>query len=203
MSQLSINELLASMNINRGRIRRLNLPNYMDEEVVGCQFELTRGQRRGQPCGNNLCMSSHQYCRRHFLMNQRDQAVVEDLPENPAELIRQPPAQCHQHQDLIYEPCHLCNSKVDGAKVKLECGCEYHLNCYLIIQNEPNCMKCGDKINKTEDDYEDCSICMEKLKTGTTKTKCGHTFHQECLGSWVRIGHGDNTQKCPNCRGDL
>ena len=107
-----------------------------------------------------------------------------------------------EENDLIYEPCHLCQSKVEGAKVTLECGCEYHLNCYLIIQNETHCMKCGDKINKTEDDYDDCSICLEKLKKGVVKTKCGHKFHKNCINSWKQIGRGNN-HKCPNCRGNL
>ena len=105
--------------------------------------------------------------------------------------------------ELIYKSCSMCNSKVEGAKVTLECGCQFHLNCYLLVQQEPNCLTCGDKINKTEDDYEDCSICLEKLKSGKVKTNCGHSFHKDCINSWIRIGRGHNTDKCPNCRGNM
>lgn len=107
-----------------------------------------------------------------------------------------------EEKELIYESCQICQSKVDGAKVVLDCGCEYHLNCYLIIQNEEKCIKCGDKINKTEEDYPDCSICLEKIKTGKIKTKCNHTFHRDCINSWIRMGRG-NCDKCPNCRGAI
>ena len=104
---------------------------------------------------------------------------------------------------LIYKSCSMCQSKVEGGKVTLECGCEYHLNCFLLVQGEQDCLNCGDKINKTEEDYEDCSICLEKLKSGKVKTSCGHTFHTDCINSWIRIGRGDNTDKCPNCRGSI
>jgi len=170
---------------------------------IGCQFTLTRGARRGQPCGNVYHSSSPGYCRRHGLMLRNQQSVEALPPSLVRPVIHFEEESKIDQSDLIYEPCHLCNSKVDGAKVQLECGCEYHLNCYLIIQNETHCMKCGDKINKTEEDYEDCSICLEKLKTGTVKTKCGHKFHKDCINSWVQMGVGLNCDKCPNCRGNL
>lgn len=107
-----------------------------------------------------------------------------------------------EEKELIYEPCSMCSSKVDEAKVTLDCGCEFHLNCYLLIQNEEHCLKCGDKINKLEEDYSDCSICLEKIKTGKVKTSCNHTFHRDCINSWIRMGTG-NHDKCPNCRGDI
>jgi len=130
--------------------------------------------------------------------NGRQRRVLPDfvIPSHPRiELFE-------EEKELIYEPCPMCSSKVNGAKVKLDCGCEYHLNCYLIIQNEENCMKCGDKINKTETDYHDCSICLEKLKTSKIKTSCGHEFHVNCINSWMRMGRG-NYDKCPNCRGNI
>jgi hypothetical protein len=74
------------------------------------------------------------------------------------------------------------------------------LNCYLLIQEEECCLKCGDKINKKEEDYPDCSICLEKVKTDKVKTNCDHVFHKDCIETWMRIGRGQNTNRCPNCR---
>lgn len=105
-----------------------------------------------------------------------------------------------QSNQLLYKTCEMCNQKMEGAEVTLECECKYHLNCYLLVQQEECCLKCGDKINKTEDDYPDCSICLEKVKTDRVKTNCDHIFHKDCIESWVRLGRGQNTNKCPNCR---
>ena len=44
---------------------------------------------------------------------------------------------------------------------------------------------------------EDCAICLETLgKVNVSTTKCGHTFHFDCLRK-----HNKNT--CPNCRAEL
>ena len=40
--------------------RQLGRRNYAEVVVVGCQFTLTRGARRGQPCGLSTCISSRQ-----------------------------------------------------------------------------------------------------------------------------------------------
>lgn len=50
---------------------------------------------------------------------------------------------------------------------------------------------------------EQCSICLEELKTGdkvyeANVCECGHKFHLECILAWL-IKH--NT--CPCCRAEL
>jgi hypothetical protein len=146
-----------------------------------------------------------------------DNLLVEELPpiepSNTFEDIIRMRARRYQHRtynflhrnasdvnQLIYKSCGICNQKIDGAKVILDCECEYHLNCYLLIQEEECCLKCGDKINKKEEDYPDCSICLEKVKTDKVKTNCDHVFHKDCIETWMRIGRGQNTNRCPNCR---
>ena len=139
--------------------------------------------------------------RMEAIMQQRD---LEDLAEDfnrfqvSPVVAPVPPRPVQEEKELVYEPCPMCFNKVEESKVTLGCGCEYHLNCFLIIQNETHCIKCGDKINKTEEDYEECSICLEKIKSGDHKTKCGHHFHKHCIGNWMRIRHN-----CPNCRADI
>ena len=95
--------------------------------------------------------------------------------------------------------CALCDNNVDGNKVILQCGCKYHLNCFLIVQNEPNCYKCDNVINKTDDEIHDCSICLEPIKDNSFKTKCSHFFHSSCISTWRDMG-SHNHDKCPNCR---
>ena len=192
LEQTMENLNVANRIVGRPR-RQLARQNYEEELQVGCQFLLTRGARRGQPCGNSRCHQSQTHCSRHHRMAVRDNQVNAQLVQNLPENVEQ------KEDSLIYDSCPLCSSKVEGAKVTLECGCEYHLNCYLIIQNETHCMKCGDKINKTEEDYEDCSICQEKVKCGGMKTKCGHHFHNDCINSWKNMAK--NT--CPNCRAEM
>ncbi|KAF2101449.1 hypothetical protein NA57DRAFT_53417 [Rhizodiscina lignyota] len=43
----------------------------------------------------------------------------------------------------------------------------------------------------------DCSICMEDVEVGgeVTRLWCGHWFHGECVGSWLR-----EHDSCPQCR---
>ena len=41
-----------------------------------------------------------------------------------------------------------------------------------------------------------CSICTEKIDTGTTNCSvCNAKFHSTCLNTWMKHGKG-----CPNCR---
>ena len=172
-----------------------------------CEFTLTRGPRRGQPCGGSV--RSGTMCRRHHLMIARRNRLVapprpqQDYQDDLGLLVERIEqrfriSEPEEQKELVYEPCPMCFSQVDGAKVTLDCGCEYHLNCYLIIQNEPNCIKCNDKINKTEEDYKECSICLDTIKKNGKKTKCGHHFHKKCIKQWRRIKHN-----CPNCRAHI
>ena len=184
---------------------------------MSCKFILIRGQRSGLPCGNNV--NGSDYCSRHCNMlfsgrhnehfsaqeveiatnhRENERAIREEQRANFFRDIEHINLEEHkeEHKD---ESCTLCHEKMKGPKVILECKCEYHLKCFMIIQNETKCLKCNDKIHKTNEDYEDCSICLEKIKSGNIKTRCGHIFHEDCINKWKNIGK--NT--CPNCRGDI
>jgi len=41
----------------------------------------------------------------------------------------------------------------------------------------------------------DCSICLDKIGWDLSMTKCGHTYHEKCLGDWMNENH-----TCPLCR---
>ena len=45
-----------------------------------------------------------------------------------------------------------------------------------------------------------CAICFDTMKDNgrTTKTKCGHKFHSECIDRWLTDYNNNNT--CPTCR---
>ncbi len=178
-----------------------------------CVFTLTRGARRGQPCNGSSGVG--QFCTRHYnMMRRREQQyqrqrqptdynpiIRRDINDDINNILQQfdrIQIEPEEEKEVIYESCSMCHNKVEGAKVTLDCGCEYHLNCYLIVQNETHCLKCNDKINKTEEDYPECSICLEIIKKNGNKTKCGHHFHKKCIKKWRRIKHN-----CPNCRAHL
>ncbi len=167
-------------------------PLVRQDRVVntGCSHTLIRGPRRGQYCNKRFHRDS-EYCRNHYrrYISPITRPAVYEEKQN--------------HEHLIYKSCAICNHKTEGPKVILECECEYHLNCFMMIQHEKNCFKCSDKIHKEEKDYPDCSICLEKVKLNKIKTRCGHIFHKYCVDAWYRIGRGVNTDKCPNCRSDL
>ena len=164
--------------------------------VNGCHHALTRGPRRGQHCNKRLHNSSD-YCRNHYARYMSPEIRAEPHPA----VYREEQKEDHSH--LLYKSCSICNHKTEGPKVILECECEYHLNCYMMVQHEKNCFKCGDKVHKQDGDYPDCSICLEKIKTNKYKAKCNHLFHDNCINSWMRMGVGNNNDKCPLCRADL
>ena len=45
-----------------------------------------------------------------------------------------------------------------------------------------------------------CSICLEELiiSTNTTRLRCTHVFHTECIRGWVRVAA--EWPRCPMCR---
>lgn len=48
----------------------------------------------------------------------------------------------------------------------------------------------------------ECSICYGNIsnKTGTTLSKCGHSFHNKCLGKWIK---SCEIPTCPLCRDEI
>ena len=47
-----------------------------------------------------------------------------------------------------------------------------------------------------------CPICMDAILarvTGETQTSCGHSFHFQCLFSWMSVG---SSKTCPVCRAE-
>merc|ERR1719158_622521 len=47
----------------------------------------------------------------------------------------------------------------------------------------------------------ECPVCLEKFAVGdmATKLPCGHLFHGECVGKWLR----EHDNRCPVCRHEL
>jgi hypothetical protein len=50
----------------------------------------------------------------------------------------------------------------------------------------------------SENDTEDCSICLENTTRDDTRLICGHVFHNRCLHEWL-----DEHTTCPVCRAIL
>ena len=49
-----------------------------------------------------------------------------------------------------------------------------------------------------EQQQDSCPICLGDDPANWTTTRCGHGFHQNCLGVWLERRH-----TCPLCRGPL
>lgn len=46
---------------------------------------------------------------------------------------------------------------------------------------------------------DECIICLEELKYNKAVLKCGHTFHYDCIVSWMN-NTKNYKQFCPICR---
>ena len=56
-----------------------------------------------------------------------------------------------------------------------------------------------EKIAK-EEEHKQCSICLQKYRTGVYKRKlpnCRHEFHKTCIDQWL---YNDKNFSCPICR---
>ena len=48
-----------------------------------------------------------------------------------------------------------------------------------------------------------CPICLEIIRSGHIKTKCGHDFHKKCLIQWCENQKQHAITKCPMCKRDI
>jgi hypothetical protein len=48
-----------------------------------------------------------------------------------------------------------------------------------------------------------CPICLEIIRSGHIKTKCGHDFHKKCLIQWCKNQKQHAITKCPMCKRDI
>ncbi|RYQ88026.1 hypothetical protein HN51_054008 [Arachis hypogaea] len=64
------------------------------------------------------------------------------------------------------------------------------------------------KIDKRDDDAEECSICLEEFGHGiedssveVVRTSCSHVFHERCMFRWLRrCADHQSPYSCPLCR---
>lgn len=52
--------------------------------------------------------------------------------------------------------------------------------------------------DKIDNLNEECSICLDINNKVWIKTKCNHTYHEECFKEWIKIN-----KSCPICREQL
>ncbi|KAJ3669485.1 hypothetical protein LUZ60_011435 [Juncus effusus] len=53
----------------------------------------------------------------------------------------------------------------------------------------------------SSDEIRDCAVCLGEFtngEKGILLPKCGHTFHEECIGSWFKL-----QSTCPTCRSSV
>ena len=67
--------------------------------------------------------------------------------------------------------------------------CYKHNDCYIADFEDSNQAK-----NDTENEYEECCICFEKMTTQTIEFECKHKFHEKCILEWFT-----KSSTCPIC----
>lgn len=57
-------------------------------------------------------------------------------------------------------------------------------------------------INYTNDnEYDNCSICLELNNKKSTKLNCGHIYHKKCIKEWIKTTRNQNLEiNCPLCK---
>jgi hypothetical protein len=52
-----------------------------------------------------------------------------------------------------------------------------------------------------ENSCNHCSICLEDLKSKKVILNCGHSYHIDCINTWIQSQYNkDIVSKCPLCR---
>lgn len=71
----------------------------------------------------------------------------------------------------------------------------------IVLTNNDSNMSISNALDlesQVDEELPQCPICHDILEKNVIKTECSHTFHKECLLSWI----GSNQQlhlKCPIC----
>ena len=151
-----------------------------------CNGTWVRGKFKGQRCSNPK-ISGSQYCSYHKKYYRNKNLPKMDNNVNKI---------TEKHN------CTICYNDLEGfSKIMLGCNHNFHYNCFMIlmqnengfIYNSGNCPVCEHSIK--EEMEKECSICMDDIMSNRHTTKCGHTFHAECLNEWKNIN-----KSCPLCR---
>jgi len=100
----------------------------------------------------------------------------------------------------LYKSIFMENDKYDIKKyiIKYDDTTDYELsNIEIVVVNnhicEENCNICP------------CSICLDNFQDSNNiiQLKCKHTFHKDCIKSYIRTTNVNNLSKCPYCRQDI
>ncbi|KQK01486.1 RING-H2 finger protein ATL14 [Brachypodium distachyon] len=71
-----------------------------------------------------------------------------------------------------------------------------------LTEEEVGELPCHDfKAELAGEEGGDCAVCLEALRDGercVVLPRCGHGFHAECVGSWLR-----KSRLCPVCRDEV
>ena len=74
-----------------------------------------------------------------------------------------------------------------------------HSSVELPLQPSYNPIVCIEITNnKKDNNYEQCSICLDETSEGLVELTCNHIFHRECIEKWNKVQNF-----CPNCRNDM
>lgn len=157
-----------------------------------CQGIWKVGNKSGQRCDKKVKLRN--YCNYHHRMAKKNNFISEQ-DNRKVSII----------ETKSYR-CLVCENNIDKSfsQISLGCGHKYHYNCFMLMMEDKNgfifnrgkCFQCNyDIINEMS---KECSICHESLIEDIHKTECGHSYHKNCLDSWIK-----KSKTCPLCRKKL
>jgi hypothetical protein len=105
---------------------------------------------------------------------------------------------CCQTYSISLKHCDKCHKSFTDKEVHCDKCCviynpqtTYHCgNCHSYNVNFQSCVIC-----KNNSQTKLCTICMENVNDNMYITKCGHTYHTQCISEWTK-----KNQSCPLCR---
>ena len=107
-----------------------------------------------------------------------------------------------QTREQAYEYLNVLNSNISSmslSRVMYELGELDKIHSRLMKLDNIDVKEIDEELCKSLEDLE-CSVCLKnfKIKETICITKCNHTYHKECIDTWLEI-----KDICPNCRADI
>ncbi|XP_022851574.1 E3 ubiquitin-protein ligase SGR9, amyloplastic-like [Olea europaea var. sylvestris] len=136
-------------------------------------------------------------CRRESVIQnviQRAQEIAERLSSNHSVIFLDVKAKVVYSENLIHEYSRMYNEI-------LQQSIEEDNDCNMIPATDSSIKSLEmKKLDDENNDYESCSICLDKFYKGivTTCMPCLHMFHSNCITQWLKMSH-----YCPVCRFEM
>ena len=88
---------------------------------------------------------------------------------------------------VFYESC---------SGLRAECECRYRISVVVkVVEKKDMELVC---LDESEEEKEECGICLEVLQDVATLSSCKHRFCFKCISHWM-----EKKNVCPYCKGEF